>query len=159
MRCRARLPRPDDAAPPHVPGRKRPAHITGWALLFGAYVLFSGVSYVTGLAASADFSPVDLFVLAAAAIGTVAALIVIAGVWHMEHWARIPAILLQIGMLILLVGSLRSSGAPEASASTADEMRQSADLCGAVFWLALNAAYIAWFAVHKEAFKAPDDDA
>jgi hypothetical protein len=114
---------------------------------------------VTGLAASAEFSPVDLFVLAGAAIGTVAALIVIAGVWQMERWARIPAILLQIGLVILLVGSLRSSGAPEASTSTSDEMRQSADLCGTVFWLVLTAAYITWFATHKEAFEAPDDDA
>jgi hypothetical protein len=116
-------------------------------------VLFSGIDFGTRLAASTDFSPLDLALLLGVAALTVAALVVMVGVWQMERWARIPAIVVQVVLVALVIASLRQIPA----ATTPEEQAvRASDICGALFWVFLNLAYIYWFATHKRAFEPPE---
>lgn len=165
-RCQARLPRKEDSPPPVRFRAKRPGCITAWVLLFGAYALFSVMSYAASLAASAPFSAADLLVLVVAGLGMIVTAIVLVGVWRMEAWARIPAIVIQLALLaFLVISELAGSDAVQdttarlsSAESESEGFSDGADVFGLAFWFAANAVYLYWFLTHRAAFVAPDAD-
>ncbi|MBN1680717.1 MAG: hypothetical protein JW966_10520 [Anaerolineae bacterium] len=161
QRCDLWLPRPDDSPPP-IPDRiKRPGYITGWALFFGFYILLSASLFASDSAAAATFSPVDLLLLIGTGVLTLAAVLVIAGVWRLEPWARVPAIVIHVVLIALVVANMVTSPLPDTPGTasgdgtlSSDAFAQQADVCGNVFWILLNGAFIAWFATHKDTFRS-----
>lgn len=163
-RCQAKLPRPEDMRQPDRTF-KRPTLIVGWVLIFFAYIIFSVVSYGAATVIAQDVNPADVVLLVASFIGLLIGLVIIVGVWRMERWARLPAILLHIVLLVtlaagMLFGSDSSDDedrgttiSPDGTITEAENVVEGADLCGTIFWIGLNLACIYWFATHESAFK------
>jgi hypothetical protein len=87
--CGARLIRPEDAD--RMARRvERPGLLTGWAILFGGYVLMDGFFKWFGVLEGADFGLLDTIILLAIPAWMIAALWIILVAWRMRPWARIP---------------------------------------------------------------------
>ncbi|NDJ74883.1 MAG: hypothetical protein GYB65_01375 [Chloroflexi bacterium] len=102
-RCQSRLPRPEDNPPPRPYRVHRPGCVTGFVILFGAYVLFTGISFAGATAARAGFSPVDVLLLLGLGTLMVVTVVSLTALWRMEKWSRYPVIGLQVVLMVLVV--------------------------------------------------------
>jgi len=159
-RCQAKLPRPEDSPRPKQWTRNRPGYITGWAILFTAYVVLTLLDYGWRVTGSANFAPSDVLVVGVVGVAFMVVLAVVAGVWQMHPWARIPAMLLHVGLIVFII--LTMLFAPRADRSTMNDEELAADtqtvvldVCSGIFWIGFNIMYLVWFAKNKEQFEAP----
>jgi uncharacterized membrane protein (DUF2068 family) len=117
--------------------RERPGCVTAFALLMGFAAAFYAVTSVLNVLAT----PGDSGMLVGAAVAVAYAilyLVIAVGLWRMQNWARIAAIVLQgIGMLVLV--GLITSGMP----------------LPAIVGLLVGAYSIYWFVTNGRLFKAP----
>ncbi len=162
-RCQAKLPRPEDARRPDRTF-KRPNLIVGWALITFSYIIFSVVSYATIVVTAENINPLDVLLLVASFIGLIIGLVIVVGVWRLERWARIPALLLHIVLLALTIAGLifgsdssdEDTGttiSPSGTVSEANNVVEGADVCGTIFWIGLNLGFMYWFAKNERVFK------
>lgn len=153
-KCGARLVRPEDDPPPPPPGPRRPAWVTGWALLMALYVIGSVITVVAGAASSVAGDPLAPLLLVISGVALLAGLVVIVGVWQLHAWARLPAIALHGVLIALLVASIVQGGGSDVTPmSQAESVVAGADVCGTVVWVGLNVFFMVVFARQQELFE------
>lgn len=153
--CGTRLIRPDDADP-MIRTVERPGWLTGWAILFGGYVLLDGLLKLMGVLEGTDFRTVDTILLLAIMAWMVGALWIIGATWRRRSWARLAAVWVHVVLIGLFVaGQVYSLTADDSSdpintspavttgpVDSEDEPdpfeSPVLDLCGSAFWIGLN---------------------